>query len=277
MSNEVSVIQLDNVSVKRQGRVILENISWDVLRGEHWALIGPNGSGKSLTLSLLAGYLWATTGTVSVLGHRFGTYDLRELRKQIGWVSLQLQYECTTLGDTSTALDIVLSGHYASLGLYEDPPDTLIQQARQTMSKVHCEHLAERSFATLSWGEQKRVLIARALLPEPALLILDEPCTGLDLASREDFLSLIQHLGEQPDGPTLLHVTHHIEELMPCITHCLCLKDGKVTARGDKETVLSASVLSETLGMPLQIDQREGRYWVQLAPSKILESQNLHP
>lgn len=258
----MSVITLSNVTLVREGITLLNEVSWKVEQGQHWALIGQNGSGKTLTLRVVCGYLWPTQGSVEVLDQRFGSCDVRELRKRIGWVTPALQFQL--LQRNFKVEDIVLSGCFASLGLYDEPSDELRALAEEKMQFMSCEHLADRQFTTLSTGEQKRVVLARALAAQPELLILDEPCTGLDLVSREEFLHAVEKLGAQADGPSVIYVTHHVEEIMPFISHCLLMKDRSVYCAGEKEKIMKERSLGEVLGAPLKIEHRNGRHFAQV-------------
>lgn len=241
--------------------MILKDVTWRVQAGEHWCLAGLNGSGKTTLLNLINGYIWPTTGSISVLGKKFGECDLRELRRQIGWVSTSLQER---LHGHELAERIVLSGKFASIGLYEQPDQTDVGQAAALLSFLGCEELRKRTYATLSQGERQKVLIARALMASPRLLILDEPCTGLDLIAREQVLSMIRKITEQPDAPTLIYVTHHIEEILPCFTHTLLLKNGEVYTTGRTPEVLTTERLSHFYETPVEIQQKSGRYWISL-------------
>ena len=251
-----TVIELNAVSLVRDGKTLLGDINWRVDAGQHWALLGRNGSGKTLLLKLISGYLWPTKGSISVLGHKFGEYDLRELRKEIGWVSLELQYQFQNY----TALDVVLSGEFSTIGIFQEPTKEEIQRALDELSLFNVSHLAERDFQKLSYGEQKRVIIARALVSNPKLLILDEPATGLDLKSREEFLESLILLTARPDL-TVIYVTHHIEEIMPFISHALVLRNGECIANGSKESVLKQGPLNAAFDLNLLVEQQEGRYW----------------
>jgi iron complex transport system ATP-binding protein len=255
------VVNMRDVVLRRDGKTILRRVSWRIRRGEHWTFSGPNGSGKTVTLKVLTGYLWPTEGAVEVLGHRFGEYDLRKLRRSIGWVSMDLQYQ---LQRPFSVLEVVLSGRAATIGLYEEPDPGLLERARGLLDFFDCEGLEQRRFHTLSYGEQKRVMIARALITDPALLILDEPCTGLDLASRERFLQSLQKLGGREDGPTIILVTHHIEEVMPFVTHCHLIREGVTLTQGRKEELMTGRMLGETLGLEVEVTRRDGRYWSRL-------------
>ena len=261
----MAVVSLSDVTLIRNSKELLSNVSWQINAGEHWALIGRNGSGKTLTLKIISGYLWPTTGSVEVLDSKFGEVDLREIRKRIGWVSPGLQY---SLQKPVPVEEVVLSGFSASFGSHsgvkDEITDSMRERARDAMLFMECEHLKDRLFNTLSTGEEKRVVIARALLGEPELLILDEPCNGLDLVSREEFLRAIKKLGAKKDGPTIIHVTHHVEEIMPFVTHCSLMKDCKVSAQGTKEEMLTTELLSSALGLDVSIEKRAGRYYSRL-------------
>lgn len=254
------IIDLKQVCWVRE-KTILRDITWQVAAGEHWCLVGLNGSGKTTLLNIINGYIWPTKGEVTVLGRRFGTCDLRELRKQIGWVSSSLQER---LYGQQTAEEIVLSGKFASIGLYDEIAEEDREQAAELLRSFDCASLLQRPYATLSQGERQKVLIARALMAKPRLLILDEPCNGLDLIARENLLSMIGQIVERPDTPTLLYVTHHIEEILPCFSHTLLLRRGEIYMAGATAEVLTAPNLSRFFELPIQIERREQRFWVSL-------------
>lgn len=256
-----SVIDIKDVSWKRQRKTILSNVSWEVTRGEHWAVLGLNGSGKTTLLNMINGYIWPTTGKVSVLDHPFGKTDIRELRKSIGWVSSSLQER---IKGTSYAEDVVVSGKYASIGLYEDPTEKDFQRAVQLMDQLGCSYLEGRTYQTCSQGERQKILIARGLMAQPELLILDEPTNGLDFMSREDLLNTINQLAMQEDAPTIIFVTHHIEEILPVFSHTLLLQNGSVFNYGNSRTVLTSERLSDFFATPVQIDWRKDRPWMTL-------------
>lgn len=253
------IIDLQHIIWERDDRTILNDVSWQVEKGQHWCLLGLNGSGKTSLLNMVNGYQWPTRGSISVLGHQFGTYDLRELRKEIGWVSTSLQQK---LYGTDSALNIVLSGRESSIGIYDTPSEQEREQAYAILETLGCERLADRIYQTLSQGEKQRVLIGRALMNKPKLLILDEPCTGLDLIAREHLLERITALSEQEDCPALIYVTHHVEEILPCFTHSLLLKNGEVFAQGRTEEVLTATQMSSFFEVPIQLDRENDRYWL---------------
>jgi iron complex transport system ATP-binding protein len=253
----VPILRLDSVSVRGQGVDILRRVSWTIARGEQWALLGANGSGKTSLLNTLCAYLFPSEGTVDVLGHRFGRYDWRELRKRIGIVSSSLH---ARIHGSEESLRTVLSGKEAMLGHWGEEADSVRARAQGLLSLVEASHLVDRRWELLSQGERQRVLIARALMPEPPLLVLDEPCAGLDPLARERFLSLVNRLASRGEGPTSILVTHHVEEIVPAISHVLVLKEGTVLASGTKDRVLRSEVLSEAFGHPVTLRCRDGRY-----------------
>ena len=258
LADTSSILELTNVSLFRRDRVILKDLTWQVLSGEHWAVVGANGSGKTMMLKIATGYLWPSQGTVKVLGKRFGTIDLRELRTQIGWISAALR---DLIPPQDSAFDVVLSGRFASLGLWNPVDNHDKTRALELLSLFNCEDVTTQSFGSLSQGEQQKILIARALLPTPRLLILDEPCSGLDLSAREQLLQTIHQVGTQSRGPTLIFVTHHIEEITPIFTHALIMQSGRILAQGVKEQVLTTPILSQAFGVPVNIIKTNGRYY----------------
>src|SRR5690625_3314554 len=189
-----NIITMEDVSWRRDRKTILKQVNWKVINGQHWAILGLNGSGKTTLLNMLNGYIWPTTGSISVLGQLFGKTDIRELRKSIGWVSSSLEARIRSMQMTQ---DMVVSGKYASIGLYEDPTEADYEKASQLMEDLGCIHLLDRTYETCSQGEKQKVLIARALMAQPKLLILDEPTNGLDFIAREDLLNTIQQLATQ--------------------------------------------------------------------------------
>jgi len=255
----LNIIDVKNVSWVREESIILQDVSWQVQPGEHWCIVGLNGSGKTTLLNMINGYIWPTTGQVSVLGHKFGEFDLRELRKSIGWVSSSLQQR---LYGSETALNIVLSGKFATIGLYDDFLQEDLAKAHSLLELLGCKKLTHRRYDTFSQGERQRVLIARALMASPKLLILDEPCTGLDVFARELLLSMVDNITRQPDAPTLLFVTHHIEEIMPVFKKTLLIKDGTIFKAGDTLDLLNTKLLSDFFEAPLEVERRNERTWL---------------
>lgn len=258
-----SVINVQGLGVERGETTILRNINWRVERGQHWAILGANGSGKTSLLMALTAYLTPSSGAIEVDGERYGQSDWSKLRKRIGLVSSGIARKAPA---EETALKTVLSGASAQLGYWSrcELPEE-VEQARECLARMEVEHLADRVWGLLSQGERQRVFIARALMTEPVLLILDEPCAGLDPAARETFLKGIQALSAQPFAPTLVLVTHHVEEIMPCFGQTLVLKDGGVLAKGPTDVVLRGELLSETFGAPIKIDRDADRWRMQVS------------
>ena len=250
-----TILAVSNLRIVRDGTVILHDVNWRVQRGEHWVILGANGSGKTSLLSALTGYLMPTSGDVAVLGETYGESDWRELRKKIGLVSSSVRQ---MMADAEPALETVASGKYAMIDFWGRVTRTEKAEALKLLRQVECEYLVERSWGVLSQGERQRVLIGRALMAKPRVLILDEPCAGLDPAAREHFLQFLQRLGAQPHSPTLVLVTHHVEEIMPVFSHLLILKGGRVLATGAKADVLNSKNLSTAFGARMQL-QRAGR------------------
>ncbi len=255
------VVDLDNIIWERGQDTILKGISWTVKKGENWCLLGLNGSGKTTMLNMINGYIWPTKGNVSVLGHKFGEYDLRELRKSIGWVSTSLQLK---LYSSETGLQTVLSGKHATIGVYDEITEEDTQKAEQILVKLGCQPFMHRAYGTLSQGEKQRVLIARALMSDPKLLILDEPCTGLDIFAREQLLQMIDQIAKQEDGPTLIYVTHHVEEILPCFQKTFLIKGGETFGEGETEEVLQSETMSAFFDVPVHIEKRSNRHWLEV-------------
>ena len=251
------MIKLKNVTWRRDTLTLLHNVDWQVAEGEHWALIGLNGSGKTTLLNIICGYIWPSEGEVSVLGRRYGEVDLRELRKSIGWVSSSLQEK---LFKTDRSQLVVISGKHASIGLYDKPSESDLERAHALMTELGCAHLWDREYGSCSQGEKQKLLIARALMAEPRILILDEPCNGLDLFSRERLLDSIRELAQRPDAPTLIYVTHHTEEIVSVFSHSLLLRRGEVVHCGPTEEVLTAEALSDFFEAPVTVERHGERY-----------------
>jgi iron complex transport system ATP-binding protein len=257
-----AVIDLQGIECWREDRLILKDLDWTVRAGEHWAVIGENGAGKTTLLNVVNGYLWPRVGAVEVLGGRYGQVDLPEHRKRIGWVTSSLGTHLASVRPDETALEVVVSGRYARIGQWDLPTADDRDSAREILAAFRATELAERPFRTLSQGEQQTILIARAWMTSAELLILDEPCIGLDLRAREGVLSAVQHLGERADAPTLLYVTHHAEEILPLFTHVLLIKAGRAVAAGPKAEVLTSNRLSHLFGVSVDVHWQSGRPWV---------------
>jgi iron complex transport system ATP-binding protein len=255
------VLEVTDLTIRRGDTVILDQLTWQVRSGEHWVILGANGSGKTSLLSALTGYLTPTRGEVAVLGERFGASDWRELRKQIGLVSSSVRQ---MMQDAEPALTTVVSGKYAMIDYWGRVKAEDKAAAGAILREIEAEHLAERPWLVLSQGERQRVLIGRALMAAPRLLILDEPCAGLDPVARENFLAFMQRLATSRNAPALLLVTHHVEEIMPAFSHALLLRGGRCIAAGAKKDVLTSADLSRTFDASLRLSRRHERYRLSL-------------
>jgi iron complex transport system ATP-binding protein len=253
-----TVLRMSGVGVRRGTAHLLRSVDWTVELDERWVVLGPNGAGKTTLLQLAAAQLHPSSGTAEVLGERLGRVDVFELRPRIGLTSAAL---AGRVPNNETVLDVVVSAGYAVVGRWREEYDVLdTGRARHLLYQLGVQQLADRRFGTLSEGERKRVQIARALMTDPELLLLDEPAAGLDLAGREQLVARLATLAADPDAPTMVLVTHHVEEIPPGITHGLLLRDGTVVAAGLIDDVLTADLLSVTFGMPLALDRTGGRY-----------------
>ncbi len=255
-NSDGALISLRDVHVFRGDTLILDGIDWTVNSGEQWVVLGANGSGKSFLMSVISSLLHPSGGTVHVLGEELGQVNVWELRSHIGVVSDRLQAEYT--GDVGV-LDVVCSGFYSSVGLYREVEEWMRERGLEVLSELNIEHLQKRPYRNLSHGEQKRVLIARALVFDPQLLILDEPCNGLDIPSREYFLQTLSDLAS--GGKHIVYVTHHVDEIMPFVTHVLLLRQGRIVSKDVKEMVLQEHILNDALGYRMQLLKEEGRYF----------------
>ncbi len=258
------VLDIQDVAFVRGGRPILDGVSWTVQRGQHWVLLGANGSGKTTLLKILTGYEWPTRGGIRVLGREFGHCDIRELRKTIGWVSSAIESRFPT---NDTSLEVVLSGLEAWLGLYREFTPREHERANAVLAALQAEHLSDQRFETLSQGEQQRVMIARALVNEPALLVLDEPCAGLDPAARESFLTNVGILAANQTGPAIVLVTHHVEEVRPWITHAMLLREGRTAAAGEVASTLTSENLARVFGRPCELCRQADGYTLRVLPA----------
>ncbi len=251
------IINMKNVYWKNGNRYILKKINWTVKQGEHWAILGLNGSGKTSLLNLINGYIWPSKGTVSVLGKNFGEYDIRELRKSIGMVSSYLQEKFYT---TETAEEIILSGKFATIGLYNRISFKDHKNIKKILESLDSLSVLKKPYCILSQGEKQKVLIARALINAPEILIFDEPLSGLDIFGREYLLSYIEHLARKDKSPTIIYVTHRIEEILPVFTHVLLLKKGEIYLQGEKKDILTNENLSGFFETPVRINLNRNRF-----------------
>jgi len=251
-----AILDVSNLRIERGQTVILDDISWRVARGQHWVILGPNGCGKTTLLNSLTGYISPTGGDVSVLGRTYGECDWRDLRLQIGIVTSALQ---ASIPPAEPAIETVISGKYAQLDLWMNPTRADKAAALKLLRFIDAAHLARREWVYLSQGERQRVLIARALMAKPRLLILDEPCSGLDPVAREHFLAFIEKLARRRASPALVLVTHHVEEITPAFTHALLLREGKTLAQGPLAATLTSHTLTHAFGAPMRLVRKGKR------------------
>ncbi len=264
MNTETAAICVENARVFLSGREILRDINWEVKCGERCFILGANGAGKTTLVRMLMGYAWPLFGAkVEVLGHRFGTVNLQELRKRIAWVSPLVH---RWLGDREwTGLEMVLSGPDATIGLFRTPREEETERARQLLAGMNADYLEQRSVITMSSGEQVKVLIARALMCNPDLMILDEPSVFLDIAGREFLLRTIAELTRQRPELTLIFITQRIEDILPEFSRGLIMREGRIIAHGSREEVLSEVNLRSAFGLPIRLVRgQHGRLWTVL-------------
>jgi iron complex transport system ATP-binding protein len=259
------IIDIKNVSCILGNKHILRNINWTVRPGEHWAIIGLNGSGKTTLLRMINGYVFPSTGEMTILGKRFGAYDWRQLRRDIGFISSSLQENFYV---NETAKEIVLSGLFSTIGLYDRPKRKDVEKALSLLQRLDCARIARQPYAELSQGEKQKVLIARAMINSPRLLIMDEPCAGLDIFSREHLLSSIENLGRSAAAPSIVYVSHHIEEILPLFTHTLLLRRGEIHSSGRTGQILTKANLSSFFETPVGVRWHKGRAWIQTTARK---------
>ncbi|MGH8969169.1 MAG: ABC transporter ATP-binding protein [Actinomycetes bacterium] len=252
------VLHLSDVSVLRDGATLLDRVTWEVAEGERWVVLGPNGAGKTTLLQVAAANLHPSRGEASVLGETLGAVDVFELRPRIGLTSAAL---ADRLPARETVRDVVLTASYAMVGRWRERYDDVdTARAEVLLGTMGVARLADRRFGTLSEGERKRVQIARSLMTDPELMLLDEPAAGLDLGGREDLVRRLGELARDPASPALVLVTHHVEEIPPGFTHALLLRGGRVVGQGPVETTVTADLLGVTFGVPLEL-QRFGERW----------------
>jgi iron complex transport system ATP-binding protein len=258
------VVRMDGVGVRRGRNALLETVDWRVELDERWVVLGPNGAGKTTLLRLAGAELHPTTGSVHLLGERIGRTDMFELRPRIGLCSAAL---AARVPAEERVRDVVVSAGYAVLGRWREEYDRLdTGRADQLLESLGAAHLAHRLFGTLSEGERKRALIARALMTDPEMLLLDEPAAGLDLGGREDLVARLAALAADPDAPAIVLVTHHVEEIPPGFTHGMLLRDGRVVAQGLLADVLTEPNLSATFSQDLELQRAGQRYFARRRP-----------
>jgi iron complex transport system ATP-binding protein len=252
------VIELAGVSVIRAGQKLLDDVSWSVEEGDRWVVLGPNGAGKTTLLQIVGAHMHPTSGVAAILDEVLGATDVFDLRPRIGFTSVAI---AERIPRSERVRDVVVSASYAVLGRWREHYDDLDhERAGQLLEEMGIARLADRTFGTLSEGERKRVQIARALMANPELLLLDEPAAGLDLGGREDLVDTLSVLAYEPSSPATVLVSHHVEEIPPGFTHVLLLRRGRVVAAGPLESTLTEATLSDTFAMHLQLKESDGRW-----------------
>ncbi|MFB8229761.1 ABC transporter ATP-binding protein [Cellulosimicrobium sp. NPDC055967] len=258
-----AVLDLKGVTVRRDTKTILDAVDWQVNEGERWVVLGRNGAGKTTLLQIASARMHPTAGTADILGERLGRVDVFELRPRIGLASAAL---AERIPGGETVRDVVLTAAYGVTGRWREEYEEFdAERASDLLAAFGVDHLADRLFGTLSEGERKRTQIARSLMTDPELLLLDEPAAGLDLGGREELVGALSELAGDPASPVLVLVTHHVEEIPPGFTHLLLLKDGVVHTAGPVEEVLTAENLSDAFGLPLLVAHGGGRWMARAA------------
>ena len=263
-ADDGDVVRITGVTVRRGDATLLDDVSWSISPGERWVVLGANGAGKTTLLQVMAGSVRPTAGSVRVLGESLDDTDLDELLPRIGWASASL---ADRLPADERVLDVVLTACYASVRRGIERYDAVDEhRAQELLARLGCRRLVDRAFGTLSEGERKRVQLARALMTDPELLLLDEPAAGLDLGAREALLRTLSRLADDDDAPALVLVSHHVEEVPVGFTHVLLLRDGAVVAAGPIDGILRSAALSECFGLPLLVFRHhDGRYTARAA------------
>jgi iron complex transport system ATP-binding protein len=254
------VLAFKNVSVQRSGKTILNDITWSVQDNERWVIVGPNGAGKTTLLKIAAAQLQPTTGSASILGEALGEINVFDLRTRVGFASTAI---ASRIPNSENVLDAVMTASYAVTGRFKEKYDDVDERrARRVLTEWHLSEYADRAFGTLSDGERKRVQIARAVMPDPELLLLDEPVASLDIGSREATIKILSGYASHPAAPAIIMVTHHLEEIPAGFTHALVLNEGRIIASGPINHTLTTDKLSEAYGLPLEVAFQAGRFAV---------------
>jgi iron complex transport system ATP-binding protein len=261
-----TIISIGDLSVVRGGTEILKGIQWEVASRENWVILGANGSGKTTLLSCVTGYVTPSAGRIQVLGKQYGKADWRELRKEVGLVSSSIRH---WIGDDQTALEVVASGRDAEINMWHSPQGRLLQEARKSLRQVECADLGERPWAFLSQGERQRVLIGRSLMAKYRILILDEPCAGLDPVARERFLQFLSRLAASEKTPNLVFVTHHVEEILPCFDRALVLRGGRIISQGAIGKVITSTTMTNAFGSKIAVYRKARRFQLRFGRDEV--------
>lgn len=252
------IIDLQNVTYRKNGKTILDSIDWQVEAGEHWIILGLNGSGKTTLLNLINGYIFPVYGGyANVLGYQFGSCPIADLRKHIGWISNALSQNIPV---NDTPLEIILSGKFASIGLWEKVSDEDIKQAEAILEKLGIMKLRDRTYSSLSQGEKQKVVIGRALISDPEIIIFDEACNGLDIFAKKDLYNLIKKLAQ--DKKSIFFVTHNTDEILPIFNKALLIKNGKVHSKGNLQDVIQLENLQDFYGSDVDVFERNDRFFI---------------
>ena len=261
-----SVLELNDVVVRRNDRHIVDHVTWTVNDDERWVILGPNGAGKTTLLQMASTMMFPTSGTVDVLGERLGKTDVFQIRPLVGFASSALGRRIPA---NETVLNVVMTAAYSVMGRWNEEYEGLDEErAREVLADWHLTHLADRVFGTLSDGERKRVQVARAVMTDPEILLLDEPTASLDLGSREELLQLLTRYAAEPTTPAMVMVTHHVEEIPVGFTHVMLMRDGQAVAQGPLKQTLTRENLEKTFGFPIAVIEMGGR-WVARAEAPI--------
>ncbi|MEK4436735.1 ABC transporter ATP-binding protein [Paenibacillus sp. FSL K6-2862] len=253
------MISMEHISLRREDNQILDDVHLHIEQGENWVILGRNGSGKTTLLEMMNGYMFPSQGRIEVLGNLYGQCDVREVRKEIGYIS-QTLIEKLTLRDP--VWEVVATGAFAFLRFYQTIPDEVKTRALNLLDDMGFAKLANHPLGTLSQGERKKVMLARSLMADPKLLIMDEPCAGLDLYEREKMLAEIDRLRQR--NITVVYVTHHVEEIMPLFTHVALIREGRIAAAGNKHDVLTQDTIKHTYDIPVDIQWDHDRPWIRV-------------